>query len=169
MLEQETKKINVSEKEMVHFKEPKKEFASIVRIVQTDIPGNKNILVGLTYIKGVSWAISNALCKILKIDKNKRISELKEEDINRIITFLKNPMLPNYLMNRRNDFETGKDYHLITNDLDIKKEFDIRRLKKIRSYRGLRHALGQPTRGQRTRSHFRGKGKKAVGVSSKNK
>lgn len=169
MLEQETKKKNVSKKEMVHFKEPKKEFVSIVRIVQTDIPGNKNILVGLTYIKGVSWAISNALCKILKIDKNKGISELKEDDINKITTFLKNPTLPNYLMNRRNDFETGRNYHLITNDLDIKKEFDIRRLKKIRSYRGLRHALGQPTRGQRTRSHFRGKGKKAVGVSSKNK
>ena len=66
-------------------------------------------------------------------------------------------------MNRRKDFETGKDAHYITTDLDMKKEFDVRRLKKIRSYRGLRHALGQPTRGQRTRSHFRKRGK-TVGV-----
>lgn len=166
MLEQETKKTNVK-KDAANWKEPKKEFVSIVRIVQTDIPGNKTILVGLTYIKGISWIISNAVCKILKIDQNRKISELKEDEISKIISFLKNPILPSYLMNRRNDFETGKNYHLITNDLDIKKEFDIRRLKKIRSYRGLRHALGQPTRGQRTRSHFRGKGKKAVGVSSK--
>lgn len=50
----------------------------------------------------------------------------------------------------------------------MKREFDIRRLKKIRSYRGLRHATGQPTRGQRTKSHFRAHGKKkAVGVQKK--
>ena len=150
-------------------KDSRKEFVSIIRILQTDIPGNKNILTGLTYIKGVSWTISNAVCKILKINYNIKISDLKEEDINRITSFLKDPKLPIYLMNRRNDFETGKDYHLITTNLDMKKEFDIRRLKKIRSYRGLRHALGQPTRGQRTRSHFRSKNKKAIGVSTKKK
>ena len=149
-------------------REPKKELASIVRIVQTDIPGHKNILTGLTYIKGVSWTISNAVCKILKIDNKRKISDLKETEITKITEFLKNPELPAFLKNRRNDFETGKDAHLISNDLDIKKEFDIRRLKKIRSYRGLRHAFNHPTRGQRTRSHFRGKGKKkAVGVKSK--
>jgi len=76
--------------------------------------------------------------------------------------------LPEFLLNRRKDFETGEDAHLIGTDLDMKKEFDIRRLKKIRSYRGLRHAFKHPTRGQRTRSNFRGKGKKkAVGVKSK--
>src|SRR4030042_899108 len=85
-----------------------------------------------------------------------------------IIELLKNPKLPKFLLNRRNDFETGQDSHLIGTNLDMKKEFDIRRLKKIRSYRGLRHATGQPTRGQRTRSHFRAKGKKkAVGVTMK--
>jgi len=146
----------------------KKEYYSIVRIMQTDIPGHKKILTGLTYIKGVSWAISNAICKILKLDENKKIVELNETEINLITEFLKNPKLPGFLLNRRKDFETGKDSHLIGSDLDMRKEFDIRRLKKIRSYRGLRHALGQPTRGQRTRSHFRSKGKKrAVGVTKK--
>ncbi len=137
----------------------------IVRIAQTDILGDKKTLVGLTYIKGISWAVSNAICKILKLDPNKKISELEESEISKITEFLKNPILPDFLINRRKDFESGKNFHLITNELDIKKEFDIRRLKKIRSYRGFRHALGQPTRGQRTRSHFRSKGKnKAVGV-----
>jgi len=150
--------------------EEKKESFSIVRIVQTDIPGNKKLLAGLTYIKGVSWSISNAICKILKLDAEKKISELNEKEIEMIIKFLENPVLPDFLVNRRKDLETGKDSHLITNSLDMKKEFDVRRLKKIRSYRGLRHALGLPTRGQKTRSNFRAKGKKkAVGVKSKKK
>jgi len=148
--------------------EKNKDYYSIVRIMQTDIPGHKKILTGLTYIKGVSWAISNAICKILKLDENKKIVELNEKEINLITEFLKNPELPKFLLNRRKDFETGKDSHLIGANLEMKKEFDIRRLKKIRSYRGLRHALGQPSRGQRTRSHFRSKGKKrAVGVTKK--
>jgi len=85
-----------------------------------------------------------------------------------IENFLKNPKLPDFLVNRRKDFETGENSHLVTSKLDITKEFDIRRLKKIRSYRGLRHAFKHPTRGQRTRSHFRGKGKKkTIGVQKK--
>ena len=136
---------------------------TIVRIMQTDIPGNKRTLAGLTYIKGVSWGISNAMCKLLQLDPMKKVSELEESEIKRIIEFLENPQLPVFMMNRRKDFETGENYHLITSKLDITKEFDIRRLKKIRSYRGLRHATGQPTRGQSTRSHFRTRGgKKAV-------
>ncbi|HLC87318.1 MAG TPA: 30S ribosomal protein S13 [Candidatus Nanoarchaeia archaeon] len=147
----------------------KKEYVSLIRIMQTDIPGNKRLLTGLTYIKGVSWAISNAMCKILKMNPDKKISELDKNEIDKIIEFLKNPThLPDFLLNRRKDFETGKSSHLIGTELDMKKEFDIRRLKKIRSYRGLRHATGQPTRGQRTKSHFRSHGKKkAVGVQKK--
>jgi len=144
-------------------------YVSLVRILQTDIPGNKNILTGLTYIKGVSWALSNATCKILKLNPNKKISELTEDEIQEIIKFLQKPhSIPLFMFNRRKDFETGEDNHLIGTTLDMRKEFDIRRLKKIRSYRGLRHATGQPTRGQRTKSHFRTRGKKkAVGVQKK--
>ena len=72
-------------------------------------------------------------------------------------------------MNRRKDIESGETKHLIGSELELQKEFDIKRLKKIRSYRGLRHALGQPVRGQRTRSHFRAKKRKAVGVLNKPK
>jgi len=143
-------------------------YASIIRILQTDIPGNKKTLVGLTYIKGISWTISNAICKILKIDPDKKIIDLSKDELEKINEFLKNPSLPKFLMNRRKDFKTGEDSHLFTTQLDITREFDVRRLKKIRSYRGLRHALGQPTRGQRTRSNFRAKGKKKViGVQRK--
>ncbi len=146
----------------------KKEYYSIIRILQTDIPGDKKLLVGLTYIKGVSWAISNALCKIMNLNPNKKLADLDKTEIAQIEEFLKNPKLPKFLLNRRKDFETGKNSHILTTKLDITKEFDIRRLKKIRSYRGWRHATGQPVRGQKTRSHFRAKGKKkAVGVQRK--
>jgi len=167
--EAEGKKQKKQEKSEEEKKKPvKREFASIVRILQTDIPGDKKILAGLTYIKGVGWAVSNALCKILKLDVDKKIIDLDKKEISQIEEFLKNPQLPEFLVNRRKDFETGKDGHLLTTQLDITKEFDVRRLKKIRSYRGWRHATGQPTRGQKTRSHFRGKGtKKAIGVERK--
>ena len=151
--------------------EVKKEYYSLIRIMQTDIPGNKNLLTGLTYLKGVSWSISNATCILLKMDPKKRIMDLTPKEIETITNFLHGEIsqkLPNFMLNRRRDFETGEDGHFTGNELDMKKEFDIRRLKKIRSYRGLRHATGQPTRGQRTKSHFRTKGKKrAVGVQSK--
>jgi len=150
--------------------EAEKKYYSIVRIMQTDIPGNKNVLTGLTYLKGVSWSISNALCRILSLNPNKKITELTPKEIETIIATLGSleGKVPNFLLNRRKDFETGKDFHLTGANLDMKKELDIRRLKKIRSYRGLRHATGQPTRGQRTKSHFRTKGKKrAVGVQRK--
>ncbi len=149
-------------------KKENKESSKIIRIMQTDIPGDKKIYVGLTRIKGISWSFSNALCSKLKIDKNRRIDSLKEEEIQKIGEFIKNPELPSFLLNRRKDLESGEDKHLLTSNLELRKEFDIKRLKKIRSYRGLRHALGQPTRGQRTKAHFRQKGK-SMGVVKKSK
>ncbi|MDP2925273.1 MAG: 30S ribosomal protein S13 [Nanoarchaeota archaeon] len=150
----------------------KKDYVSIVRILQTDIPGNKNTFTGLTYLKGISWSMSNAICKILKLDPNKKVIELDSKDIEKITSFLNNipNEVPVFLLNRRKDFDTGKDFHLTGNNLEMRKEFDVRRLKKIRSYRGLRHATGQPTRGQRTKSHFRNKKKnKPIGVSRNKK
>ena len=137
----------------------------LIRILSTDIPANKNIYVGLTYIKGISFSLSNAICYKLKIDKNKKISALTKEDIDNISKEIKNPEIPNFLMNRRKDYDSGKTKHLITNELDLRKDFDIKRLKKIHSYKGIRHSRGLPVRGQRTKSHFRKKGKnRVVGV-----
>lgn len=140
---------------------------SIVRILSTDIPGEKRVLAGLTRIKGISWSLSNAICNILGIDKNKRISELNEEEIEKINNFIKNQKLPEFLLNRRKDRSSGENLHLIGSDLELAKEFDIKRLKKIKAYKGIRHSLGQPVRGQRTKSHFRKN--RTVGVMKKKK
>ena len=158
----------MQEKKFKEERKPARETGKIVRILQTDIPGETQVYVGLTKIKGVSWSFSNALCYKLGIDKRKIVSSLSEDEIKKIEEFIKNPSLPAFLLNRRKDLESGENKHLITTDLDLRKDFDIKRLKKIRSYRGLRHATGQPTRGQRTKSHFRQKGK-SMGVIHKAK
>jgi small subunit ribosomal protein S13 len=122
---------------------------------------------GLTKIKGISWGISNAICRLLKINKNKTIGNLTESEIEDISKITKSQKLPLHLINRRNDFETGKDSHVIGSELDLKKELDIKRLKKIKSYRGIRHTSGLPLRGQRTKSHFRKNRRKGSGIKKK--
>lgn len=149
-------------------KEPKPEKVAeaaeaLVRIMATDIPASLSVYAGLTKIKGISWSFSNAICHQLGIEKNRKVSTLSDEEIAKIEEFIKNPKLLEWLLNRRKDIETGVSKHLITTELDLQREFDIRRMKKIRCYKGIRHALGQPVRGQRTRSHFR-KGR-AIGVT----
>jgi small subunit ribosomal protein S13 len=139
---------------------------TLVRIAGHDIPDSKQIYPGLTRIKGVSWGISNAVCIKLGLPKSKKISELTKEEIKKIEQFLKNPDLKDFLKNRRSDLETGESKHYISTELDMRKDFDIRRLKKIKSYKGVRHMAGLPVRGQRTRSHFRKKGQ-AVRVRRK--
>ncbi len=139
----------------------------IIRILSKDIEGGMKIYPGLTKIKGISWSLSNAICKKLKIDKNRKIGSLGNEEIKNISEFIKNPKVPDHIVNRRNDFETGKNKHLIGSDLELQKEFDIKKLKKIKSYKGYRHMAGLPLRGQKTRSHFRKNKSKGVGIKKK--
>ncbi len=150
-------------------KDSKREEERIVRILSKDIEGKMKIYPGLAKIKGISWSVSNAICKALGIDKNRKIGSLTDEEVEKISEFAKNPKIPAYLLNRKADFETGKDIHLIGSDLELRKEFDIKRLRKIKSYRGFRHASGLPLRGQRTKSHFRKNKSKGVGIKKKKK
>ena len=147
--------------------EEKKNEEKLIRILSKDIEGGLNVYVGLTKIKGISWSLANAICKSLNLDKKKKIGALSKEEIDKINDFLKDPKMPVYLLNRRVDFETGENKHLIGSTLELQKEMDIGRLKKIKSYRGLRHSVGLPLRGQRTRSHFRRNKRKSVGIKKK--
>ncbi|MBL7059080.1 30S ribosomal protein S13 [Candidatus Pacearchaeota archaeon] len=157
-MEQQVKKQNTEKRE-----------ERIVRIMSEDIEGKTRLYPGLTKIKGISWGLSNAICKILNLNKDKKIGELTDKEIETIINFIKDPKIPNHLLNRRADFETGEDKHLVGQDLELRKEFDIKRLKKIKSYRGHRHMSGLPSRGQRTRSNFRRNRSKGVGIKKKSK
>jgi len=141
----------------------------IVRVLSRDIEGNMKIYPALTKVKGISWSFSNLICKKLNLDKNRKIGSLTPEEMVKLSEFAKKPEVPRSLMNRRNDFDTGEDKHLIGGDLEFRTEFDIKRLKKIKSYKGIRHTIGQPLRGQKTRSHFRKNKSKGVGIKKKNK
>ncbi|HLD57405.1 MAG TPA: 30S ribosomal protein S13 [archaeon] len=83
--------------------------------------------------------------------------------------YIKNPEkhgIPPWMLNRRLDPETGTGRHLIGSDLVFTKNMDINKLKRMKSYKGVRHGLGLPVRGQRTRSSGRTSGK-SVGVVKK--
>jgi len=151
-------------------KEQEKKYAErIVRIMSEDIEGRMTVYSGLTKIKGVSWGFSNALCHALRIDKLRKIGSLTNDEVKKISDFIKNPKMPEHVLNRRKDFDTGENQHLTGSNLDLKKEFDIKRLKKIKSYRGIRHGANLPVRGQRTRSNFRKNRRKGAGIKKKGK
>ena len=150
-----------------NFDEDRKADERIIRILSEDIEGRMTLYSGLAKIKGISWSFSNAICKKLKMDKRRKIGSLKDEEIKVIIDFIKNPDVPEHILNRRKDFDTGENKHLTGTDLDLRKEFDIKRLKKIKSYRGIRHSAGLPLRGQRTRSNFRKNRAKGSGIRKK--
>lgn len=142
------------------------EFKHMVRIARRDVDGNKPVLNALADIKGVGIALSGAVSSSMGLDLNQKIGYLSDNKINEIEEAIRNPgklKVPEWMLNRRNDYETGKTEHLIESDLMMRLRDDLNRMKKIRSYKGRRHEVGLPVRGQRTKSTFR-KGS-SVGVS----
>ncbi len=142
----------------------------IVRIAATDIDGELKTVYGLAEIKGVGVNLANAICRVLGIDPNMKIGYLTDEEIEKIEDVLKDPLkygIPAWMLNRRKDYTTGKDMHLIGADLIYYVKQDIEREKKIKSWRGIRHALGLKVRGQRTRTT--GRLGATVGVRKKRK
>ena len=103
----------------------------------------------------------------MKIDKHKKVEDFSEEELSKIEEFIRNPSIPGFLKNRQKDFEDGEDKHLSGIDLKLRKEFDIKRLRKIKSYKGIRHGVGLPVRGQRTKSNFRKNKKPSVAAGKK--
>jgi small subunit ribosomal protein S13 len=142
----------------------------VVRIAGMDLDGNRYVYMALLGIKGIGYNLARALVRVLKIDEKKKLKELSEAELKKLEDAVKHPWnygIPAWMLNRRKDRETSKDLHLIGVDLTMQINEDIERLKRIKSYRGVKHELGLPVRGQRTRSTFR-KGQ-TVGVSRKKK
>lgn len=144
------------------------ELKYLVRIADTDLDGRKHLLYALTKIKGVSVMMANAVCALVGIDSNSQIGLLSDEQIKKISDCVEHPLehgCPAWLVNRRWDRESGKNAHALGTELIIAVDNDIKRMKKIKCYKGVRHMMGQPVRGQRTRSNFRkNKGKVKLGV-----
>ncbi|MCJ2557314.1 MAG: 30S ribosomal protein S13 [Candidatus Thermoplasmatota archaeon] len=143
------------------------EFKYIVRIMNTDLPGEKPVVVALPGVKGVGVRTAEILVDQLKLDRRARIGDLPDDKIEEIEKILKElpDVVPPWLLNRRKDLETGEDHHIIGPELGISLRDDINMMRKIRCYRGIRHETGQKVRGQRTRSN--GRSGLTVGVMKK--
>jgi len=143
-------------------------FRYIVRIVNTDLDGNKPIMQALRKIRGISHSIAGAICNNTSIIKTKKAGVLEDAEIKKLDGEIKAifTRLPEWMLNRRSTVP-GESSHLTGSDLDFSREEDIRLMKKIRCYKGIRHSLGLPVRGQHTRSNFRRNKGKGLGVHRK--
>lgn len=131
-----------------------KETAYVVRILKTDLNGENAIVSELTKIKGVGLNFALGVLKMLGIPPHTRVVSLTEKQIKAIEEVLlgKRGSLPSWMLNRRFDRVDGKDKHLLGSDWDLQVREDIELMKRIKCWKGVRHALGLKVRGQRTRT-----------------
>lgn len=141
-------------------------FRHIVRIAGVDVSGDLLIPYGLAKIKGIGYHTGLAIARIVGLDPQSRIGYLSDADVHRIEDVINNPLkygIPVWYLNRRKDYASGEDRHLISADLIFEARSDIEREIKTRSWRGIRHQLGLKVRGQRT--HTTGRIGPVVGVT----
>ena len=122
----------------------------MARISGIDLPNTKRVEIGLTYIYGVGRKVSNDILFKTKIDKDVRVRDLDDDQVNKIRTIIE------------------KEYQ-VEGDLRREASLNIKRLMDLGNYRGLRHRKHMPVRGQRTKTNARTrKGPRRLAVS-KNK
>jgi small subunit ribosomal protein S13 len=148
-------------------KEHGENFNYIVRLVNTDINGEKNIVQGLTEITGIGRHLAVLIADNAGVDRKIKFGDLPEPQIQKIKEIIENidEYAPTWMLNHQKDYYSGEDLHLISTDVATQLRDDINMMKMIRSYRGIRHELGLKVRGQRSSSNGR-KGL-ALGVSKR--
>ena len=125
------------------------------RALRSQIDGNALVEHGLTQIRGVGRRFAQAIVSVAEIDPRMRIGALAEKDLNKLEEIMMKPIengIPYWMVNRKKDLRTGKDRHILGNSLDLQTKQDIDRMKRIRSYKGVRHHNKLKVRGQRTKS-----------------
>ncbi|MGC9310477.1 MAG: 30S ribosomal protein S13 [Candidatus Aenigmatarchaeota archaeon] len=142
--------------------------AKIIRIARKDLDATIPVERALLGIKGVGPNFAHAVRVSMGVGSKTKLNELSETDIKKLEDIIFNPLnhnIPTWMINHRNETDSGEDAHYVESNLDFRKKKDIDFLKKVRCYKGIRHQFGLPVRGQRTKSHFR-KGA-TVGVQRK--
>ena len=120
----------------------------MARIAGVNIPTNKIVEVGLTYIYGIGNKFSQQICTDLNIPKSKRVNELTDEQILKIREYI-------------------DENFTVEGDLRRETSLNIKRLIDLASYRGSRHKKKLPVRGQRTRCNARTRKGKAIAIAGK--
>jgi len=108
----------------------------MARIAGADLPDNKRVQIALTYIYGVGRSRAKAILAATGVSSDKRVRELSEDEVAEL----------------RREIE---GQYMVEGDLRRRIRADIQRLKDINCYRGIRHKIGLPVRGQKTRSNAR--------------
>lgn len=120
------------------------------RLIGVDIPENKRLEISLTYIYGIGRHVSNEIVTRLGLDRNMRASKLTQDDIARLNSLLQSE-------------------YVVEGDLRRQVQNNIKRLISIHCYRGQRHRVGLPVRGQRTKTNARTRKGRRKTVASKKK
>jgi small subunit ribosomal protein S13 len=120
------------------------------RVIGIDIPDNKRLEISLTYLYGIGRHLSHEIIAKLGLDPNMRANKLTQDDIARINGLLQSE-------------------YVVEGDLRRQIQNNIKRLISIHSYRGMRHRLGLPVRGQRTRTNSRTRKGRRKTVANKKK
>jgi len=120
----------------------------MARIAGVNIPQNKVVHVGLTYIHGIGEKFSNKICSKLNISRNKRVNALTDDEVLKIREFI------------------DQNYK-VEGDLRREVSQNIKRLVDLATYRGSRHKKKLPVRGQRTHSNARTRKGKAIAIAGK--
>ena len=108
----------------------------MARIAGVDLPRDKRIEIGLTYIYGIGRVSSNNILAEAKVDPNTRVRDLTDDEVKRL-------------------GEVIADNYLVEGDLKREIALNIKRLQEIGCYRGIRHRKGLPVRGQKTKTNAR--------------
>lgn len=133
------------------------DFRYIVRLVNTDLDGNKDIVIALSGIKGVGLRTAEIIARMAGIPRDVKIGDLPEEKTAELEKLVQeySEKAPHWMVNRQNDWSSGADLHLVGVEIDLTRRDDINLMRMIRCYRGVRHETGQKVRGQRTRANGR--------------
>ena len=120
----------------------------MARIAGVNIPQNKLVHIGLTYIYGIGNRFSQEICNALEIPKSKRVNELTDDQILKIREYIDQKFT-------------------VEGDLRRETSLSIKRLIDLATYRGSRHRKKLPVRGQRTRCNARTRKGKAIAIAGK--
>lgn len=122
----------------------------MARIASVNIPVNKRLVIGLTYIYGIGLTSAEKICKAVGIDENKRVKDLTDKDLVSIRSLIESE-------------------YKVEGDLRRDVSLNIKTKKDIRCYEGLRHIRKLPVRGQNTHSNARTRKGKAIAIAGKKK
>ena len=123
----------------------------MARIAGVNLPNQKRLEIGLTYIYGIGQSTAQKICKALDLDPNEKVKDLTDDEVNKIRTYIDSELQ-------------------VEGDLRRERSQAIKRLSEIGSLRGIRHRRGLPVHGQRTKTNARGrKGPRRMSVAGKRK